>query len=116
MRQATGRFCARLIGPGDQRRVRVTGSRLRCVNKSRRRREETAMPQDRNPSAAPSRRWLLKTGAGLAGALAAPGIIGRAGAQGAFDWKRFKGEKIEVSLAKGPRGDLVQKYRKEFEA
>ncbi|MEJ0070329.1 MAG: extracellular solute-binding protein [Pseudomonadota bacterium] len=72
------------------------------------------MTQDRNASA-PSRRWLLKTGAALTGVLAAPAIVGRAGAQSGFDWKRFKGAKIEVSLAKGPRGDLVQKYRKEFE-
>src|SRR5262249_42778592 len=36
-------------------------------------------------------------------------------AQAGFDWKRFKGEHIEVLMAKGPRGDLLQKYRKEFE-
>ena len=36
-------------------------------------------------------------------------------AQGAFDWKRFKGEKIEVFLVKSPRGDLLTKYHKEFE-
>jgi multiple sugar transport system substrate-binding protein len=63
----------------------------------------------------PSRRALLQTGAGLAGLAAAPAIMRRARAQGAFDWQRFKGQSIEVSLAKGPRGDLVQKYRKEFE-
>ena len=39
----------------------------------------------------------------------------RAQAQGAFDWKRFKGEKIEVFLVKSPRGDLLTKYHKEFE-
>src|SRR3977135_4226045 len=33
-----------------------------------------------------------------------------------FDWKRFKGEHLEVLMAKGPRGDLLQQYRKEFEA
>ncbi len=36
-------------------------------------------------------------------------------AQGTFDWKRFKGEKIEVFLVKSPRGDLLTKYHKEFE-
>ena len=36
-------------------------------------------------------------------------------AQGAFDWKRFKGQKIEVFLVKSPRGDLLTKYHKEFE-
>ena len=38
-----------------------------------------------------------------------------ANAQGAFDWKKFKGEKIEVFLVKSPRGDLLTKYHKEFE-
>jgi multiple sugar transport system substrate-binding protein len=51
---------------------------------------------------------------------AALGVIPGAGqlaaqAQGAFDWKRFKGEKIEVFLVKSPRGDLLSKYHKEFE-
>jgi multiple sugar transport system substrate-binding protein len=73
------------------------------------------MTQDRSQSCRLSRRAVLKTGAGLAGLAAAPAIISRAGAQSAFDWQRFKGQKIEVSLAKSPRGDLVQKYRKEFE-
>jgi multiple sugar transport system substrate-binding protein len=64
-----------------------------------------------------SRRSLLKAGAGVAG-LAAAGGLGMprpALAQSGFDWKRFKGEHIEVLMAKGPRGDLLQKYRKEFE-
>ncbi len=38
-----------------------------------------------------------------------------ANAQGTFDWKKFKGEKIEVFLVKSPRGDLLTKYHKEFE-
>ncbi len=33
----------------------------------------------------------------------------------AFDWTRFKGQKIEVALVKGPRSDVLQKYQKEFE-
>src|SRR5260221_4116636 len=69
-----------------------------------------------------SRRSVLKAGLGASAGLAglgtfpAPGLMTHAKAQtGGFDWKKYKGEKIEVSLAKGPRGDLVQKYRKEFE-
>ena len=64
-----------------------------------------------------SRRSLLKAGVGAAG-LASAGRLGlprSALAQAGFDWKRFKGEHIEVLMAKGPRGDLLQKYRKEFE-
>jgi multiple sugar transport system substrate-binding protein len=54
--------------------------------------------------------------AGLAGAgLSAAGFPRLAAAQGGFDWKKYKGEKLEVSLTKSPRGDLLQKYRKEFE-
>jgi len=62
------------------------------------------------------RRRLLQAGLGAA----ALGVIPGAGqlaaqAQGAFDWKRFKGEKIEVFLNKSPRGDLFTKFHKEFE-
>ena len=62
------------------------------------------------------RRRLLQAGAGAA----ALGVIPGAGqlaaqAQGGFDWKKFKGEKIEVFLVKSPRGDLLTKYHKEFE-
>jgi multiple sugar transport system substrate-binding protein len=62
------------------------------------------------------RRRLLQAGAGAA----ALGVIPGAGqlaarAQGAFDWKKFKGEKIEVFLVKSPRGDLLTKYHREFE-
>ena len=64
-----------------------------------------------------TRRRILRTGAGAAalGALGMPYIVRRVDAQGAFDWKRFKGEKIEVLLVKSPRGDLLQKYEKEFD-
>ncbi|MFI4988528.1 MAG: hypothetical protein ACHQF3_13905, partial [Alphaproteobacteria bacterium] len=65
-----------------------------------------------------SRRAALTTGlkaAGLA-ALATPWIRRFAEAQGSgFDWKRYKGGHLEVSHTKGPRGDLLQKYRAEFE-
>src|SRR3982074_260284 len=63
-----------------------------------------------------SRRRLLQAGAGAAalGALSGAGLL-TAQAQAAFDWKRFKGEKIEILLVKSPRGDLLSKYHKEFE-
>ena len=63
-----------------------------------------------------TRRRLLQAGAGAAALGAIPGAGQLAAhAQGAFDWKRFKGEKIEVFLVKSPRGDLLTKYHKEFE-
>ena len=70
---------------------------------------------DRDPSRV-SRRKLLQAGAGAAALGAIPGALQRAAqAQSAFDWKKFKGEKIEVFLVKSPRGDLLTKYHKEFE-
>ena len=50
-----------------------------------------------------------------AGALCAPAIVERANAQSAFDWKQAKGSKLEVNLAKSPRGDVLQAHQKEFE-
>jgi multiple sugar transport system substrate-binding protein len=73
---------------------------------------------DRNKSEAPDalRRRLLQAGAGAAALGALPGAsVLSAQAQGAFDWKKFKGQKIEVLLVKSPRGDLLTKYHKEFE-
>ena len=62
------------------------------------------------------RRRLLQAGLGAAALGAMPGAGQMAAhAQGTFDWKRFKGEKIEVFLLKSPRGDLLTKYNKEFE-
>ena len=58
------------------------------------------------------RRTLFAASAGL---LAAPAIVERANAQSAFDWKQAKGSKIEVNLAKSPRGDVLQAHQKEFE-
>ena len=69
-----------------------------------------------NPSL--SRRSVLQAGIGAAGLAATGGIAfpSPAIAQAAsFDWKRFKGQHLEVLMAKGPRGDLLQQYRKEFE-
>ena len=62
------------------------------------------------------RRRLLQAGAGAATLGALPAIPSAA-AQGSssFDWKQFKGEKIEVSFTKSPRGELLTKYQKEFE-
>ena len=63
-----------------------------------------------------SRRRLLQAGLGAAALGAIPGAsLLNAQAQSAFDWKRFKGEKIEILLVKSPRGDLLTKYHKEFE-
>jgi multiple sugar transport system substrate-binding protein len=70
---------------------------------------------DRDPSRV-SRRKLLQAGAGAAALGAIPGALQRAAqAQSGFDWKKFKGEKIEVFLVKSPRGDILTKYHKEFE-
>ncbi len=51
----------------------------------------------------------------IATALAAPAIVERANAQSQFDWKQAKGSKIEVNLAKSPRGDVLQSHQREFE-
>jgi multiple sugar transport system substrate-binding protein len=62
------------------------------------------------------RRRLLQAGSGIAALGALPGAsVLTAHAQGTFDWKRFKGQKIEILLVKSPRGDLLSKYHKEFE-
>ena len=62
------------------------------------------------------RRRLLQAGASVVALNALPGAgLLSAQAQAAFDWKKFKGEKIEVFLVKSPRGDLLTKYHKEFE-
>ncbi len=60
------------------------------------------------------RRTLLRATA--LGALAAPAIVERVGAQSAFDWRQAKGAHIEVNAAKSPRADILQKHQKEFEA
>jgi multiple sugar transport system substrate-binding protein len=58
------------------------------------------------------RRRLLQTSAGV---LAAPALVEKVGAQTAFDWKQFKGSKIEVNFAKSPRPDVLAAHQKEFE-
>lgn len=65
-------------------------------------------------SRGPSRRTLLRIGAGL---LAAPAImrVAKAQTRGGFDWQRFRGQSLEVSLTLGPRADLLRQHQKEFE-
>src|ERR1700743_766802 len=58
-----------------------------------------------------SRRAVL-AGSAAAGALALTGAPARADIQ----WKKYSGTKLEVILAKGPRGDNLQKNIKEFTA
>ncbi|MBI1243853.1 MAG: extracellular solute-binding protein [Alphaproteobacteria bacterium] len=50
------------------------------------------------------------------GALAAPMLNVRSAYSqgGAFNWKRFSGQSIEVSLTLSPRGDLLRKHEREF--
>ena len=60
-------------------------------------------------NASVSRRTLLK-GTAAAGALGLSGVPARA----EVHWKKYAGTKLEVILAKGPRGDNLQKYIKEF--
>ncbi len=72
--------------------------------------------RDHDHATREQRRRLLQAGLGAAALGAIPGAGQLAAqAQGAFDWKKFKGEKIEVFLVKSPRGDLLTKYQKEFE-
>ena len=58
-----------------------------------------------------TRRGALLAGAGL---LAAPPIVERANAQSQFDWRRFRGERIEVTLTRSPRSDVMERYHREF--
>jgi len=69
------------------------------------------MSKQRNDPDSLDRRRLMQGGAALAADLWLPPVF----AQGSFDWKKFKGEKIEVYLVKSPRADLLTKYQKEFE-
>ena len=51
-----------------------------------------------------------------AGLITSPAFTAAALAQTGFDWDRYKGQSIEVLLAKSPRSDLFQRDQKEFEA
>lgn len=57
-----------------------------------------------------SRRTML-TGTAAVGASA---LMGAKPAFSQVNWKKYAGTTLEVILAKGPRGDLVQKYAPEF--
>src|SRR5229473_8135311 len=57
-----------------------------------------------------SRRAVL-AGSAATGALGFTGLPARAAEP---QWKKYAGTKLEVILAKGPRGDNLQKYIKEF--
>ncbi len=59
----------------------------------------------------PTRRVLLAGGAAV---IASPFVLRKAQAQGAFDWKKFSGQSIDVLLVKNPRSDLMQQAEKEF--
>ena len=59
-----------------------------------------------------TRRQALGAGAAL---LSAPAFVRQANAQSRFDWKRFAGERIEVTLQTSPRGLLLQRQNREFE-
>lgn len=58
------------------------------------------------------RRRLLQAGAS-AGALAALPSLAQSPA---FDWKKYAGQSIEAHLIKSPRGELLQRHVREFEA
>jgi multiple sugar transport system substrate-binding protein len=59
-----------------------------------------------------TRRGALLGGAGL---LATPALVSRVDAQGAFNWRRFAGERIEVSLTANPRSQILIQNQREFE-
>ncbi len=59
-----------------------------------------------------TRRQALTAGAGL---LAAPALVQQVDAQGAFNWRRFAGERIEVSLTANPRSQILIQNQREFE-
>ena len=59
-----------------------------------------------------NRRNFVQGSAGLAAA----GLLARSNSAYAagVDWRRFAGTKLEANLIKSPRGELLQKYNKEF--
>lgn len=59
-----------------------------------------------------TRRGLLGATTAL---LAAPALIEKANAQSAFDWRRFRGERIEVTLTQNPRSQILISQQREFE-
>jgi len=73
------------------------------------------MKDRKNQRTGLTRRAALGAGVGV---LAAPAImrVARAQTSGAFNWKKFSGQSIEVSLTLGPRANILRQYEKEFEA
>ena len=64
-----------------------------------------------------TRRRLMQSALGVASASAVGAFAnGRAQAQGAFDWQKYKGSKLEVLLQRGPYQDVLQKFEPEFTA
>ncbi len=59
-----------------------------------------------------TRRGALMGGAGV---LAVPALVSQVDAQGAFNWRRFAGERIEVSLTANPRSQILIQAQREFE-
>ncbi len=59
-----------------------------------------------------TRRQALAASAAM---LAAPAIVERAHAQSAFDWRRFRGERLEVSLTSNPRSQILIQNQREFQ-
>ncbi|UFN46920.1 sugar ABC transporter substrate-binding protein [Roseomonas sp. OT10] len=59
-----------------------------------------------------TRRRALQAGAAL---LAAPALVEQAHAQSQFDWKRFRGQSIDVSLTANPRSQILMQNQREFE-
>ena len=70
----------------------------------------------KDPKSGVSRRSLLRSSVAIAGASAAGSMFGLppAFSQSGFDWKKFKGEKIEIALQKSPFHDVLQKFEPEF--
>ena len=64
-----------------------------------------------------TRRALMQSALGAASAGALGNLSStRSQAQGAFDWQKFKGTKLEVLLQRGPYQDVLQKFEPEFTA
>ncbi len=59
-----------------------------------------------------SRRLLLASSTAV---LAAPALVEQANAQSTFDWRRFRGERIEVSLTSNPRSQILIQNQREFQ-
>src|SRR5262245_61005507 len=110
----------RFLRPCNYRRDRVSpvagtgfglGLQLNCVSAGsgdftpEGNQEESRMLSNRI-----SRRTVLK-GSVAAGALGMAGVPARAAEP---NWKKHAGTSLEVFLTKGPRGELLEKYAKEF--